>query len=249
MTDTLTSPIAEPILEESASLEPQEIAEEEIEADPAMVEAQLLADDQLLQRALLGILFLEPDPLSPARIAQGLGIATEAAAAALETLRTRLSDEGLTILAGAGQYSLGTHPDIAPILERYFKRARRRRLSRAMLETLSVIACKGPVTRAEIEEMRQVNCDGVLARCLDLEFVEVTGQKATPGRPLQYSVTARFLQYFELQTVDELQARLPLEWTAGPKQTYLDLNSTATGELPQPALEDVSDQDDQETTE
>ena len=207
-----------------ALLEPQEVADEEIEPDPLDIENLLAGDSDLLQRALTAILFLEPEPITAGRLAQSLGLPLEAVEQGLEGAIRRLAEEGIIVVSGSGTYRMGTHPEVASVLERYFKKARKRRLSRAMLETLSIVACRGPVTRAEIEEIRQVNSDGVLARCLELEYIEIVGQKESVGRPLLYGIAEEFLRYFGLQTVEELQDCLPAEWLGVPRQQVLDLD-------------------------
>lgn len=217
-------------------LEPVAVAGEEIEADPQDLEDLLLGDSELLQKAIQAILLLEPDAITPSQVATGLGIPPDVAKRGLEGARVRLADEGLIVVGGAGSYRLGTHPEVASILEQYFKRSRRRRMSRAMLETMAIIACQGPVTRAEIEAIRGVNVDSILARCLDQELIEVTGQKETPGRPLLYGVTEGFLRYFGMEDVEELQTMLPAEWANLPRQTLLELEEVAgaSAELPEP---------------
>ncbi|HYE78234.1 MAG TPA: SMC-Scp complex subunit ScpB [bacterium] len=222
-------------------LEPVAVADEEIAADPEDLEEVLVSDLALLQKALQAILLLEPEAITPSQVAATLGIPAEVAKRGLDNARDRLADEGIIIASGAGTYRLGTHPEVASVLEQYFQRARRRRMSRAMLETLAIVACQGPVTRAEIEAIRGVNVDSIIGRALEHEFIEVTGQKETPGRPLLYGVTDTFLRYFGLESVEELQTMLPAEWVGRPRQTLLGLEGTLSLDDTTGAAEDGDD--------
>lgn len=195
------------------------------ELTPIPFEQQLIEQPFILQRTLQALLFLEPDAVTSSRLASGLGIEVRYVETALQALRITLAEQGIVLLEGGGVWRLGTHPELATAIERYYKRSRRRKLSRAMLETLAIIACQGPVTRAEIEDVRQVNSDGVVARCLELDFIEVVGQKETPGRPLLYGITEDFLRHFGLAEAGDLQALLPVEWGSLPRQTLLPLQA------------------------
>jgi segregation and condensation protein B len=78
------------------------------------------------------------------------------------------------------------------------------KLSQAALETLAVIAYRQPLTRAEVEAIRGVGCDGVLRTLITRELVEAVGRLEQPGRPYQYGTTVQFLQYFGLDSLDHL---------------------------------------------
>lgn len=213
-------------------LEPATLAQEELAPDAQSIEERLIADPAWLRQVVLALLFMEPEPVTPPRLAQGLGIPVEAVEDALLAVKERLEGTGLLCRTGAGAYSLGTHPSVAAALEKYYNRQRRRKLSRAMLETLAIIAIQGPVTRAQVEELRQVNSDGVINRCLELEFIEVVGQRETPGRPMLYGVTAGFLRHFGVDDPSALHELLPVEWGTIPRQTLLQLEAPAAVSAP-----------------
>lgn len=80
------------------------------------------------------------------------------------------------------------------------------RLSQAALETLAIIAYRRPTTRAEIESIRGVSADGALNRLLERELIEVQGRAELPGRPIQYGVTEKFLEFVGVKSLDELPA-------------------------------------------
>jgi len=77
-------------------------------------------------------------------------------------------------------------------------------LSQAAIETLSIIAYRQPITKAEIEQIRGVNVDGVVGALADRELITEVGRKETIGRPILYAVTPKFLRHFGLKSVDEL---------------------------------------------
>ena len=100
-----------------------------------------------------------------------------------------------------------TRPEYAGVVAKLHE-PHRFRLSRPALETLAIIAYRQPVTRAEIEAIRGVNCDGVLRTLLSKGLIEEVGHLEQAGRPVLYGTTFQFLQYFGLQSLDELP---PLE--------------------------------------
>lgn len=113
------------------------------------------------------------------------------------------NESGLMISEMAGGYIMGTRPDLDPWISKYQK-SRPQKLSRAALETLSIIAYKQPISRAEIEALRGVNVDGITKSLLKRRMIRILGRKPEPGRPLLYGTTKEFLQYFGLRDLSEL---------------------------------------------
>jgi hypothetical protein len=109
---------------------------------------------------------------------------------------------------------LTTHPECAPYIEKFLGLDLTSRLSKPALETLSIIAYQQPVTRAQIEQVRGVNCDGVLANLLNKGLIEEVGRLETAGRPIQYGVTFAFLQHFGLRSLDDMPQLQPIEAAA-----------------------------------
>ncbi|MFZ1703633.1 MAG: SMC-Scp complex subunit ScpB [Saprospiraceae bacterium] len=93
----------------------------------------------------------------------------------------------------------------------YLRQNTHKKLSKAALETLSIIAYKQPVTKTDIEVIRGVNSDFSVQKLLDKELVEISGRGDGPGRPLIYSTTSKFMDYFGLKTMDELPKLRELE--------------------------------------
>lgn len=155
---------------------------------------------------LEALLFLSENPLGWEQVR---GIFTELEKGEFERLIKELQDKynhkdsGLNITEVAGGYIMGTRPDLDNWISKYQK-ARPQKLSRAALETLSIIAYKQPITRAEIEALRGVNVDGLTKSLLKRRLIRILGRKPELGRPLLYGTTKEFLQYFGLRDLSEL---------------------------------------------
>lgn len=104
----------------------------------------------------------------------------------------------------AGGYQIVTDPVLAPWLKKLYKTAGADRLSGPSLETLAIIAYKQPATKPEIEAIRGVNVDGVLKTLIEKNLVKIMGRRETVGRPIIYGTTQEFLQYFGLNSLEEL---------------------------------------------
>ncbi|MBM3255025.1 MAG: SMC-Scp complex subunit ScpB [Candidatus Omnitrophica bacterium] len=114
------------------------------------------------------------------------------------------SNRGMRITEIAGGFQMITAPALAPFLKKLYKQRNVERLSKPALETLAIIAYKQPLTRLDIESLRNVNIDGVMKSLLDKDLIRVTGRKKSPGRPKVYGTTRQFLEYFGLKSLEEL---------------------------------------------
>jgi segregation and condensation protein B len=114
------------------------------------------------------------------------------------------NNRGIRIIEVAGGFRMITPPGLAPFLKKLHKQRRTERSSRPALETLAIIAYKQPVTKTEIESLRNVNVDGVITSLLDKDLIRVVGRKNAPGRPLVFGTTKAFLEYFGLKSLDDL---------------------------------------------
>jgi segregation and condensation protein B len=113
-------------------------------------------------------------------------------------------NRGMRIAEIAGGFQMVTAPTLAPFLKKLYKQRNVEKLSRPALETLAIIAYKQPLTRLDIESLRNVNIDGVMKSLLDKDLIRVNGRKKTPGRPKVYGTTRQFLEYFGLKSLEEL---------------------------------------------
>ena len=165
-----------------------------------------LSDEQLEERAL-ALLFASPDPLSIGRLVNLLERPPAARVrAAVEAIGHRLQSAGLPLqLRGIrGGYMLMTVPEMGEVVSRLAKGPAVERISPAALETLSIVAYRQPVTKAEIEAIRGVQAGPILRSLVDRGLARVTGRADVPGHPLQYGTTKDFLDRFGLMGLDDL---------------------------------------------
>jgi segregation and condensation protein B len=134
----------------------------------------------------------------------GMDAGTVNAAIAELNAEYESQNRGVRIAQVAGGFQMIASPHCAPFLRKLFKGAKGDRLSKPALETLAIIAYKQPVTRLEIESLRKVNCDSLMAGLLDKCLVRVIGRKKAPGNPKVYGTTREFLEYFGLRSLDDL---------------------------------------------
>ena len=110
----------------------------------------------------------------------------------------------------AGGFQFRTRPEYVPWIKRFLQ-PKPARLSKAALETLAIIAYKQPVIRSDVEQLRGVDCGGVLRLLLERKLIRVLGRKEIPGRPLIYATTKEFLQVFDLKTLKDLPTPKEIE--------------------------------------
>ena len=152
-------------------------------------------------RRVEAVLFAAAEPLAPADIRTYAGEGD--LGAALERLVSDYAPRGINLVQRGGRWLFQTAPDCASVLER--AREVPRKLGRAALETLAIIAYHEPVTRADIEDIRGVQtARGTLDALMEAGFVRPAGRRETPGRPMQYATTPPFLAHFGLATRRDL---------------------------------------------
>ena len=157
---------------------------------------------ELGKRIIEALLFAAAEPLDAATVQAHLPGGLHAGEL-LDELVQDYAGRGVRLERRGGRFALRTAPDLAPYLER--EQVQSRRLSRAALETLAIIAYHQPVTRAELEEMRGVAVSkGTLDLLLETGWVQPKGRRDSPGRPVTWVTTAAFLDHFDLATLDDL---------------------------------------------
>lgn len=114
------------------------------------------------------------------------------------------SSKGIQLVEFASRYKFVTKEFVYPYGQALYEQTKPMTLSPAAMETLAIIAYKQPITRVEIEEIRGVNCEMMLKKLQLRELIEPTGRLDVVGKPLLYSVTSRFLDAFQLETLKEL---------------------------------------------
>jgi segregation and condensation protein B len=160
-----------------------------------------------LKGVIEALLFVAGEPLSLDRIKNVLeDIDRRTVQSAIWEIQheyeMRLS--GLKIVEVAGGYQIATRPELAQWIKRLKKVKLSSRLSRPSLETLSIIAYKQPIVKAEVEDIRGVDSTGVIKGLLDKHLIKIIGRKDVPGRPILYATTKEFLQYFGLRDISDL---------------------------------------------
>jgi segregation and condensation protein B len=170
-----------------------------------------------VQAALEALLFASDEPLPLARIAEVLEVGPDEAQAAVDAVRAacEVPGRGLVAVEIAGGIRLVTRPEVAPVLLRLQRLRLKSRLSRAAVETLAIVAYRQPLSRPEIEQLRGVGAESVVAHLLERRLVRIVGRKNAPGRPILYGTTREFLEHFGLRDLAELPPfEVPAE--AGP---------------------------------
>jgi segregation and condensation protein B len=167
----------------------------------------LTMDQPLSMTAKLeALLFVAPGLVSVTQLVAALDVSTSEVQAGLEDLAAKYGalDSGLRLQNYRGRYQLTTAPEAAELIERFLGLEATSRLSRAALEALSIVAYRQPATRPQVDAIRGVNSDYVLKSLLSKGVIEEIGRAETPGRPILYGTTPEFLQYFGLDSLDDL---------------------------------------------
>jgi segregation and condensation protein B len=160
-----------------------------------------------LKSALEAIIYVADEPATVDQLASVLGEEKHVVRAALDELVASYANDerGVEIRAVAGGYRVYTKPQHHDLVRRFIKSLRPPlRLTMPALETLAVIAYKQPVTQPEIQEIRGVNCAGVIETLLEKRLITTAGRKQVIGRPILYRTSKDFLMRFGLGDVDEL---------------------------------------------
>lgn len=153
---------------------------------------------------LEALLFVAEEPVEVRALASVLGVDVEAIEQGLNQLAKNHAGRGLSLQRKADRVQLTTVPEAAPYIERFLGLQTSGKLSQAALETLAIIAYQQPITRASIEAIRGVNCDAVLRTLLSRGLIAEVGRLEQVGRPILYGTTFAFLQYFGLQSLEQL---------------------------------------------
>ena len=181
-----------------------------------------------LPALLEALLLVSPEPAELSDLADAAGVPVSAVEEALRALNHDPS-RGWVVIQHRGAVHISSAPRFAPYVRRFLRLDRESRLSNAALETLALIAYHQPVTRAEIESLRGVDCSGVLATLYGRELIEVAGKLPTVGNPHQYVTSLEFLKQFGLRSLADLP---PLAGLAGggSERVFEQFHKSARGE-------------------
>ncbi|MDE2040165.1 MAG: SMC-Scp complex subunit ScpB [Elusimicrobia bacterium] len=201
-------------------------------------------ENEALKKALESLLFITDHPLSLAQLCKILGVREKESKRvedAIAALKGELDEKqsAVQVVEVAEGFQMGTRPDYAPYVRKLFSDRMTMRLSTAAHETLSIIAYKQPLTRAEIEHIRGVEVIAALETLLEKGLIRVVGRKETVGRPLMYGTTPDFLRHFGLRSLADLPPldgfQPPVEPASAPAAALEAEVTTAPEPEPAPA--------------
>ncbi|MDF0601366.1 SMC-Scp complex subunit ScpB [Psychromarinibacter sp. C21-152] len=173
--------------------------ETEHDEEQSLFEAPPMAEQERMVEA---ILFASADPVTVAELNSRMPHGADAAEA-LVYLKKRYEGRGVQLVRVGDAWALRTAPDLGFLMQK--ETVETRKLSRAAIETLAIVAYHQPVTRAEIEEIRGVSVSrGTVDQLLELEWIRFGRRRMTPGRPVTYVVTDTFLDHFGLESARDL---------------------------------------------
>ena len=165
-------------------------------------------DSLELRRSLEALLFTSEKPLSPEELKEAFteDVSTADIRTEIDALREECEAQrrGFRIYEIAGGFQIASAIDFAEVLKRFYHARDKKKMTPASLETLSVVAYRQPVTRADIEGIRGVNVDAAVKGLLDKGLIRIAGRKEVPGRPILYGTTREFLEHFGLKSLQEL---------------------------------------------
>jgi segregation and condensation protein B len=166
-----------------------------------------------LAREVEALIFASDEPLSITQLCEYTGSGENSIHQALQRINSAFMEQhhAIGIIEVAGGFRIATESEFGEIVSQLFEGRRPGKLSRAALETLAVIAYSQPCTRMAIESIRGVNCDSAIRTLLEREMIRISGRMETPGRPLLYSTTRVFLEYFGLTDLDHLPRHEEIE--------------------------------------
>jgi len=166
----------------------------------------------LLEAKIESLIFCSPKPIKVSDIikafseSENKNFTEEEINNSINNLKEKYNKEEFSfeIIESGGGYQFLTKNDYSRLNEILLKQQSKRRLSISALETLSIIAYKQPVTKSEIEKIRGVNCDYTIQKLLDKELISIDGKSDKVGRPLIYSTSDKFMDYFGINNLDQL---------------------------------------------
>lgn len=188
-----------------------------------------LIETGALQRTIEAVLFVASEALSIKRLAKLTGAEEADVTVALQRIDETFAERGMVLRQVAGGYRFASSPVARAVVEAYLLPPRTN-LSPAALETLAIVAYNEPVTKIQVEEIRGVSADSVIATLLDRRFIAESGRKESPGRPMLYKTTPEFLEAFGLNSLEDLPA-VDLD-ALSSREVELPMTTPANAETP-----------------
>ena len=187
-----------------------------------IVEALLFAAERPLSTKEIRQIIAEATDEENPGVTEGFRNVREAQIAGmLEELKVELDTQqrSFQLVEIAGGWRLVSRSEYAPWLKKLLDEARPHRLSQPSLETLSIIALRQPISRADIAAIRGVEVDGVIKTLLERDLITITGKSDAPGRPMLYGTTQKFLEHFGLRDIDDMPKAAELRLQAAALKT------------------------------
>ena len=200
-----------------------------VASQPVLAAMDSVASEEL-PALLEALLLVSPEPAELRDLADAAGVSVSEVEEALCTLNDNPA-RGWVVIQHRGTAHLSSAPRFARYVRRFLRLDREARLSSAALETLALIAYRQPVTRAEIESLRGVDCSGVLATLYARELIEVAGKLPTVGNPHQYVTSLEFLKQFGLRSLADLPPLAELA-AGGSERVFEQFRAASHGEPP-----------------
>ncbi len=166
-----------------------------------------------LEAAVEAILFAVGESVEAERIAKAIEVDTETTRKLIRNMMDRYEaqDRGIRIIELDGAFQMCTKTNMYDYLVRIAKQPKKIVLTDVVLETLSIIAYKQPITKMELEKIRGVKCDHAVNKLIEYNLVKELGRLDAPGRPLLFGTTEEFLRNFGVQSIEELPAVNPVK--------------------------------------
>src|SRR5689334_7696168 len=160
------------------------------------------------EKAIEAILMVADEPIAPEILAQVLEVPVARVEELCTELATRyaVDDRGFVLVRVAGGYRYQSHPELAPYVERFVLEGQSARMSAAALETLSIVAYKQPISRAQVAAIRGVNVDGVMRTLQQRGYIDEVARDPGPGQAILFGTTKLFLERLGLDRVEDLPA-------------------------------------------
>ena len=174
---------------------------------------ELPGDISSLKAAVEAVLFTMGESVDIETLADILRLKKEDARTVVDRLMDdyESNERGIRIIRLEDRFQLATKKELYPVLIRMVRQPKKISLSDVVMETLSIIAYKQPVTRAEIEKIRGVKCDHAINRLLEFSLIQEVGRLDAPGRPILFGTTEEFLRHFGTDSLDELPRINPVK--------------------------------------
>lgn len=168
-------------------------------------------DEKQMESIIEGILFTFGEAVEPSRIAKALEVEAKDVIKTLEHMKESWKEQerGIQLMELDGSYQMCTTPELYEYLIRMAKQPRKHVLTDVLLETLSIIAYKQPITKSEIEKIRGVSCDHAVSKLVEYSLVTELGRLDAPGRPMLFGTTEEFLRSFGVSSIEELPTPTP----------------------------------------